>query len=411
MNKIIIDEKSEKIGFYYEDNNIILQVPKFYSLKKLDTKEEYLSFYKILIKYSKDVKNQKLIKEDENIHKVANQSLDLKEFSFFEAIFSLLEDYTKNGFISFKKKECNNYKHGNINWQKTLQKSKVFVLRESVIYENYFYNNFKYNYSHEITLLHIFTIKKVYEYFGLKTNTEMSVDFNYLKSNMNIEKVLKNYENQIFSDREKKVINLLNVFWKKKYLTNVTKGNNKLSFISKFDSVWEIMLKKSLRDDFILLKDMIPKGFYNIFYNGIEKKMTGINLIPDILLKEIYKNEEILIIIDAKNYAPDFDEGKGMPMSSDIGKQILYKYLLSSKINPKSKYTEEKIVNCFFIPKILEKSKIEYIGVHHIEALTNCDNKIYCFFCDFIELRKNYLAENDSYRKEIVKYILEKIND
>lgn len=147
----------------------------------------------------------------------------------------------------------------------------------------------------------------------------------------------------------------------------------------------------------------------------------GLSQIPDIIVTQ----DNYLLVLDAKNYVPKFDDdnklSRGLPGTESIIKQIFYKYFLSREFNEdekdSSKYHPlDHIINAFLIPSVDIENPIEYMGKHQFkdqfkDHLKNQLGHIYCFFVDFYELRKHYLKPNKAYQNKILGYIVEQFKE
>lgn len=424
---IIKDDKTDyEIGFYKGPKYLQLKVPKFFSNtiiasgKRKGITKEFFLFYRLFKKYQSDKETQKTVKENEDYTSKKTANLGTKEndynFSFFELLFELYEDYLKNGLIFFRRRTTNFSPKGNINWHKTISSRQDLLIDNSVFYKKFCYNNIVFNYQHPVTILYACALIKFADMRGIKINLPYS--FNFLKSfennKNNVFNILRKYEREMFADRERKVFRILKeLYGDKNKIKSIAKDSQKLQYAEKFDAIWEKMLDKVLsKNDEI--KDKLPinkqKGNYELREKEGDEptKFSGLEQIPDIFIEKKYNNKDYLLIVDAKNYVPNFEKGKGMPGTPDIVKQIFYKYFLSIEFNPNSKYELKNIINVFLLPAIIETQEpIYYLGKHSLENKDPIGD-IFCFYIDFKLLGENYLKPNNKdYSERVVNKIVD----
>nr|WP_263326056.1 LlaJI family restriction endonuclease [Neobacillus sp. Marseille-Q6967] len=421
MSEQISSENESKIGFFIENNSRIkLILPKFLQ-KATSTREvnEIVQFYNVLKKYQKENNFQLTIQEEGffNTSREGFYQQNKYEFSVIELYFSLIEDYIENGLLFFRKRNINNKPKGSINWNKTIQSSAEIISSNTILYREFYFNNIKNNIEHPVTLLHVLTLLKISSTLNIKIN--LPIELTYLKKSKTnqdirlIRTLLKKYKGEMFSDRERKIFSILEqLYLEVNKIRFITKNGPHLVYAEKFDFIWERMLKVALFDEYYNLKKEIPNGKYQLIENEDAEPtiFNGMAPRPDILIREQYSSNDYLLILDAKNYVPDYINKKGMPGTKDIIKQIFYKFLFSRQFNINNKYSCENIVNAFLFPTVLDDgSIIKFMGKHRFDDPfynKNSIGNILCFKVDFNELRKHYLYPNRKYKEQITKYIL-----
>lgn len=402
--KIRVANQEFLFGFRLdEENHLELVLPAFYQEIPKNTDNLFFDYYKLFQKYRQDILSSSSIKEEGNFKNYS--SFETEEniaFSKIEAFFSLLKDYNKNGLLLFQHRTNNLVPKGKINWRKTRQKGEEILQDDGILYLRNYYKNLRFNYQHPITLLHACAIQNVLEIFGLhnslpfKFQVLVAFENNYAQ----IQNYLRLYEREMYSDRERKIFSILkSLYLDVNSFKQHYEAGDKLFYAPKLDLIWEKMLKTILLDEYKEFQNKIPKGNYNLNASIF----SGLSPIPDIIIQ----HKGYLMIIDAKNYHPDFDKQQGMPASSDIGKQIMYKFLLSKELVHTQEYSLEQIINIFLLPADLSKSgkTIKYLGKHSLDKNTNLDlsfGDIFCFQVDFETVKNDYLTGSFNVRKSFL---------
>jgi hypothetical protein len=407
---IKIEHSQENIGFILnEEKELIIKIPYF--IKNIKNEEKFaLSFYQLLKKYKKDTINTKAIKQKDNFRITDNFTEDKdNNIAFIELYFSLLDDYQKNSLLLFKENNYSTTSKGVVNWSKTVSSHNPIINDNSIIYNKTINRNLNFNYYHPITVLYCCCLNKAMMLLDKKYS--LPYDFRYLQSfekNTNLViSSLKKYQRFMFSDREKTVFKILESILLSKNNNLKTQKGQKLEFITKFDPLWEKMLYQVIigtnkeNDDYKLAKG----SFLVRDEHNNEHSFSGISLRPDLVTE--YKNK--LIIIDAKNYIPNFETNSGLPQSPDITKQIMYKHLLSKEFNKKNKFESKDIINVFLFPYDSKSTfKISFFGKHTFinEFDDNNLGNILCFYIDFFELQKAYLSNNSKFKIEVLEEMM-----
>lgn len=322
-------------------------------------------------------------------------------YSIFEAYYLLLTDYMEAGPFLFSKKKTNQMRKGRINWKRTINKSKLIISGDSLIYSSPYYMNNNILYNHPLTILYGYHLLEIEEHAGIKINLNNQyrkiIEDN--KRTINVKAILDNFKSSIFSDRERRVFKILEAINKNNRKLSKTEGKRNLYYLENINNLWEHMLKSVLEDQYDSFKKYFPEGIYKLDIRGEEYTKPGLRMIPD-LIKE-YKGK--LYIIDAKNYLPHINNN--IPRTADINKQLLYRYFLSREFNEDNKYKLAGIKNIFLLPNDLQGKVIEKIGIHKFSNIENEMGDIYLYQVDFESLVDAYLKRD----KEVGKVILEGI--
>lgn len=190
----------------------------------------------------------------------------------------------------------------------------------------------------------------------------------------------------MYSDRQRKVFKILESINDNDRNLNKTSSNKNLYYLENINSLWEHMLKIVLEDEYDNFTKHFPKGDYDLNIESNTYTRAGLRMIPDII-KE-YNNK--LYIIDAKNYLPHINNN--VPGSSDINKQILYRFFLSKEFNKNNKYSLKDIKNVFLLPSDLEGDTIRKIGFHRLSNVDNTMGNIYLYQVDYDSVVKSYIG-------------------
>src|SRR5699024_7982857 len=159
-----------KIGFKIVHNKLELILPEFIKKTKYTKDEELklrVKYLKLFRKYRKYLTKDPKI-ENKNIIKNNNKKEYI--YSIFESYYLLLIDYLESVQFIFNKKEDNHVNKGRVNWNKTINKSKLVVSNGNYIYDNLYYSNYKIYYTHPLTILYGIHLLEVEKYTGIKLN-------------------------------------------------------------------------------------------------------------------------------------------------------------------------------------------------------------------------------------------------
>ena len=150
---IEVIDNNDRIGFQIINNNLDLIFPSFIKEKDLDNSKstsEKIKYFKLFKKYNEYSKETK----EESLYKSQNMRSGDYNYSIFEAYYLLLTDFMDLGPFIFTKIQTNKNQRGRINWNKTINKSKLTISGENLIYDLPYYNNTNILYNHPLTILY-----------------------------------------------------------------------------------------------------------------------------------------------------------------------------------------------------------------------------------------------------------------
>lgn len=405
-------EKENRIGFEVREDKLELVLPIFIKDKKLNTEDELkqkIKYFNLLRKYKKNTSSIK----KENLQTTWQTSQESYMYSIFEAYYLLLIDYIELGPFLFTERNTGQKNKGRLNWTRTINRSRLLISDDNFLYVDPFYTYRKIDYNHPLTIIYGFHLLEIEKVIGI--NLSIHGEYRNLIEknikNINIKTSLNNFRTKMYSDRERKIIKLLYIINDNKRKLDRSSTRSNLYYLENLNDLWEFILKNILKDQYYDFNEDLPKGRYNLLIedktsNKEEKtpyNRSGLSMIPDII-KE-YRDK--LYIIDAKNYLPHINGT--MPGSSDINKQILYRYFLSKDFDRNNKYSLDNIENVFLLPNDLDGRLIEKIGKHAIENRESNVADIFIFQVDFNRLVDAYMEKDDLIEKEILNYIEESI--
>ena len=388
----------ERIGFEIKESKLKLILPKFIKknyLEELNPITEKIKYFKLFRKYRNSSKELK----KESLYSIENLKTEEYMYSIFEAYYLLLTDYMESGVFLFSKKKTNQMEKGRINWNKTISKSNLIISGDSLIYSSPYYMNNNILYNHPLTILYGLHLLEIEKYAGIKMNLDNQykkiIEDN--KNTINIKFILDNFKSSMFSDRDRKVFNILETIHKSNRNLSKTDSSRSLYYLENINGLWEHMLKNILEDQYDSFKKCFPEGIYKLNIEGDNYTKAGLRIIPDII-KE-FKGK--LYIIDAKNYLPHINNN--VPRTADINKQILYRYFLSKEFNENNKYNLKDIKNIFLLPSDLQEDLIKKIGVHRFSNVDSTIGNIDLYQVDFDSVVNSYINNEDDIKEVIFK--------
>lgn len=396
--------KENRIGFEMRENKLELILPSFIKDRDLDKEEiskEKIKYFRLFRKYNQSSKELR----GESLYNTGSSQKEEYMYSIFEAYYLLLMDYMDLGPFIFTETRTNKHKKGRINWSRTINKSNLLMSDDNLIYKDPYYTNKKIQYNHPLTIIYGMYLLKIERVTGLKINIHSqyrkSIENN--KGAINISRVLDNFRTSIYSDRERKVINLFYIINDNNRKLDRVYTSTNLYYLENLNNIWESMLKDILDDEYYSFKNTFPRGQYNLNIEGEDIRKAGLRIIPDI----IKEHDDQLYIIDAKNYLPHIS--KNIPGSSDINKQILYRYFLSKEFNSENKFRLDDIKNIFLLPNDLEGEVIRKVGGHKIIDTDNTIGDISLYQVDFNSIVDAYINNDKIAKDKILKVMSEAI--
>ena len=107
-----------------------------------------------------------------------------------------------------------------------------------------------------------------------------------------------------------------------------------------------------------------------------------------------------MYIIDAKNYLPHITSN--LPRTSDINKQILYRYFLSKEFNESNKYALRDIKNVFLLPNDIGETTIRKVGFHKLSNVDSTMGNIAIYQVDYDSVINSYIASGNKIKTKIL---------
>lgn len=392
------EDLQQRIGFKINENKLELILPSFIKSEEFNASSsvnEKIKYFRLFRKYNQYSKEAK----EQSLYKTENLKNEQYMYSIFEAYYLLLIDYIESGVFIFTKRKTNQNKKGRINWNRTISKSNLIISDDSLIYNSPYYMNNNIIYNHPLTILYGIHLIEIEESTGIKMNLNNQYRriIEDSKRTINIKEILDNHRSSMFTDRQRQVFKLLESINDNNRNLDKTSSNISLYYLENINNLWEYMLKIVLEDEYYNFNDKFPKGTYKLNIDENIYTKAGLRIIPDII-KEYNKK---LYIIDAKNYLPHINNN--IPSTSDINKQILYRYFLSKEFNENNKYNLKDIKNIFLLPSDLQGDLIKKIGVHRFSNIDSTIGNIDLYQVDFDSVVNSYINNEDEIRSVIFK--------
>lgn len=196
--------------------------------------------------------------------------------------------------------------------------------------------------------------------------------------------ILERQRRACFADRHRQVAASLTTYYRSQLAREGKSGAPvQAIFARRFEYVWERMLQVALGHESILSGHF--KGHY---YRAGSRVGAGLDLRPDLLVRTRWQGENALMVLDAKDY--DYDS---WPRSADIGKQILYRLLVSERLR-KQGLALDAIGNAFLFPaRNHEGSPVATVGCHELDVPSLAAlGRVVGLNLDFEAVARAYLA-------------------
>ena len=305
------------VGFLeYKDVDSVMHqffsVPKHYALDKDISHSEKKCILLSIIKAQK--LRVGIADEDYNC---VNRAIHLEE---------ILNYYNEYGIYKSQTKEVKKLTKGKIDWKKTVKKSVPYKQQSSYVYLDLF-RKLSIETDNIITdsMLYILTESiKEYEFYFDYPNLEQSYSLNYDNLSFIISKLVK-ISNEIFIDREIKLLNHIIAFFKDQTHNSVEK-----SFVTRnYELVFEEMIHEHL----------------NKYNPPFVKKKLNINSLGNHKIEIDHFSEKLRIIADSKYYksSNDFVDYKQLFYQFHIQSMTEYKGVTFSNILIKPTTSEKGI--------------------------------------------------------------------
>lgn len=397
-NFIIHKDDKHKVGLFLGKNQLNVVVPKGMEYYK-EAHIDILS--KVLSKYHSKKEQDNVIENDMHSMKVSDSTV-----ISLSVLFDIIERYKVDRYYSRKEKHYSKSKGKKIDFKKTMKKYTPFFHEDQYIYNSYI-KKYKTDENHVVKNIHINCVKEICEYLDIFYNN-LSIEKNtkfYISKEESIEALKRELQN-CYNDNDIRTLSNLIV-----YLENKGLNNHKFKYFKyskSFEYIWEDMVDSIFSN--IDKKEFYYKSYWRIEGQSKLKKNKSARL--DCI--RIVENEEELdiYIIDAKyySYSCKSNEGK-LPTTTDINKQIEYKYyvkdLIENKMKYLTKYKKINYYNIFILPRTTNNI-LEYFGTAYSEM--DEDEYIYGLYLDVDFAMNSYLGnKNPKLAIDKLKSLLEKV--
>jgi hypothetical protein len=277
---------------------------------------------------------------------------------------------------------------GRVNWKKTIKlKTQMFNEDGMPIFTDLVMTRKENDKDALLRSLHMYAINKSIAMFGILFGLGSEYDEDAVELPVDKEyaiKFLKSERHMTYNSRLLGVIDFII-----KFIDASEEEDRNDSFMSlstkSFYTVWELICKVILNDEYRVMQDKIPKPYWKIG----EGKTKYTEQIPD----TIYIEDKELFVVDAKYY----NVNKNRPGWHDLVKQYFYALSLQAVIED-----IDKVKNIMLIPsEISEVAK--FWAISEVENVPQF-GKVYGVFLNVNNVIESYCHGNDkNYRKELKK--------
>ena len=443
------DKNLERFRFKYVGiisyNNFTNCVfPKYYYNTDLDYNKakillEFKQIIKVFKKYIIDFLKLKSINKDLKGYDEEKINLEGSEFILADAI---IKDYITSGLYIKEQIEYLVNGEGETIWDATVNSIDPFFTKGRPIYSVVITSNTFIEDDYIITQIHKWAVKYCIKRYGVLLDYDLSFDIespddlsDIGEDNMVIN-LLKREKNQVFVDRNIRLLNLLISLIDEKY----NDSQNDLTFFgtTSFEHIWQQACAASFNNrliDTIKIESVISnlhsgsqlfgKTFKNIIpqplwtnLSGEFKEVKG-TLIPDIIsiidhLHPIDSKSSKLktfFVLDPKYYNLEMELNdykdlsvKNNPGVGDITKQILYEHAYKDKL----RYYYDKLYNILLFPKLYENDDAgndvfyNIIGKVRFDLKIFTKNTVWLAGINPVVIYDSYLKNNRRGEKELV---------
>lgn len=300
------------VGFVIEKEKILAVFPKhffndddnFEKQNKKQVEENVKMLFKVISKYNLENKSKSVA--DKYIGYKDNFESDYP----FESFFKIYEYYKKYGIYKEEEVSLSKDTSGKISWKDTIQKANTIASNGNLIFLP-IYTKKKSNknafLSECMTFVINYTIRNFSYFIQLPPVREKECKIDFLTNREYTLRQLYQYNNTVFKDYQKELINALINFFEK-YDRNASGGAIHFK-INYFHVIWESMVNKYLNDCFIKVdkenyklvfdykKRKNTKKFKKETFN-IDKSIHKFIMQPD----HYYSDENAIYVFDSKYY-------------------------------------------------------------------------------------------------------------
>ena len=261
------------VGFIIEKEKILAVFPKhffndddnFKEQNKKQVEENVKMLFKVISKYN--VENNSKSVADKYIGYEDNFESDYP----FESFFKIYEYYKKYGIYKEEVVSLSKDTSGKISWKDTIQKSNTIASNGNLIFLP-IYAKKKSNknafLSECMTFVINYTIRNFSYFIQLPPVREKECKIDFLTNREYTLRQLYQYNNTVFKDYQKELINALINFFEK-YDKKAAGGAIHFK-INYFHFIWESMVNKYLNDCFI----KVDKENYKLIFDYKKRKNT-----------------------------------------------------------------------------------------------------------------------------------------
>ena len=306
--------------------------------------------------------------------------------------YEIIKDYRENGTIRIENVIQGINVGGRVNWKRSIKlKSQMFNEYGMPIFTDLVMTRKENDKDALLRSLHMYVINKSIAKFGVLFGIDSGYDEEAIQLPVDKEyaiKFLMSERHMTYNSRLLRVIDFII-----KFIDSSEKEDRNDSFMSlstkSFYTVWELMCKVILNDEYSIMKNKIPRPYWKIEGD----KISYTEQIPDI----IYIDQKELFVVDAKYY----NVNKNRPGWQDLVKQYFYALSLKGVLEGINKTN-----NIMLIPS-------EIPGVTKLWAISEVENapqfgKVYGIFLNANNVIEDYChGSNKNYRAEL-KNIIDK---
>ena len=234
--------------------------------------------------------------------------------------YEIIKDYRENGYVRIENIIQGINIGGKINWKKTLrQKTQIFNEFGMPIFTDLVMSHKESDKEALLRSLHMYVINKSIAMFGALLGISSDYDESLLELPVDKDYALKFLKEERLVTYNSRLLKIMDLIIKFIDCSENNRNNNFTGLSTKsFYSVWELMCKVLVRDEYQNLKEFIPRPYWN----PMDGKTIYTEQIPDIL----YKEGSELFVLDAKYY----NVYKNVPGWPDLVKQYFYEMSLRS---------------------------------------------------------------------------------
>jgi hypothetical protein len=295
----------------------------------------------------------------------------------FNAALVLRKDFIKNGlYIKQSAKKTKNTFDRPIDFPSTLQKESPILNDEEVLYLNTVHHSKQRVENHPLCMLQKNVLSKIFKLTGEKRLLKKFDARTFLETEKLLPSI-RRLKPLIFDERGLSLLAYIESYIGRTGLKKSDRAIKEelLAYTKDFEDIWEAVLRGVLAPK--MGSRALPAGKWYTW--PTLKEEQGIEPQLDIYIN----NPQMSVLIDAKDYRI-LDGTKISGTSNDHYKQIIYRYLVSSK-------TPFKMINILAFPVVGQSKLYEIRGVHLWRELA--DSCVFEVDVDYEIIVKKWLKE------------------